>query len=60
MKTNITGKQQPTHPQTQSSKRTENKNVLDSREGEEQSDKGDDTTHNKKQTHRELKSKNKK
>ena len=49
MKTNITGKQQPTPPQTQSSKRTENKNVLDSREGEEQSDKGDDTTHNKKE-----------
>ena len=59
MKTNITGKQQPTYPQTQSSKRTENKNVLDSREGEEQSDKGDDTTHNKKEKHSELKAKNK-
>jgi hypothetical protein len=59
MKTNITGKQQPTHPQTQSSKRTENKNVLDSREGEEQSDKGDDTTHNKKEKHSKSKTKNK-
>ena len=59
MKTNMTGEQQPTHPQTQSSKRPENKNTLDSREGEEQSDKGDDTTHNKKEKHSELKAKNK-
>jgi len=59
MKTNMTGEQHPTHPQTQSSKRPENKNTLDSREGEEQSDKGDDTTHNKKEKHSELKAKNK-
>ena len=55
MKTNMTGKQQP----TQSSKRPENKNVLDSREGEEQSDKGDDTTNNKKEKHSESKIRNK-
>jgi hypothetical protein len=44
----------------QSHKRPENKDTLDSREGEEQSDKGDDVTHNKKETHGELKHKNKK
>jgi hypothetical protein len=58
MKTNMTGKLL-THPQTQSSKRPENKNVLDSREAEEQLNKGDDVTHNKKETHRELRSKKK-
>ena len=59
MKTNITGGQHPTHSQTKPSKRPENKNVLDSREGEEQLDKGDDTTHNKKEKHSESKTKNK-
>lgn len=32
-------------------KRPENKDNLDSREGEEQDDKGDDVTHNKKEDH---------
>lgn len=60
MKTNITGKQNPAHPQRKSSQRPENKDNLDSREGEEQSDKGDDVTHNKKDKHGELKHKTKK
>jgi hypothetical protein len=60
MKTNITGGQHPTHPQTKPSKRPENKDTLDSREGEEQSDKGDDITHNEKEKHGDLKKKNKK
>ena len=51
MKTNISGKQNPTHPQTKPKKRPENKDDLDSREGEEQLYKGDDTTHNKKEVH---------
>ena len=42
-----------------SAKRPENKDNLDSREGEEQSDKGGDVTHNKKDKHGELKHKNK-
>jgi hypothetical protein len=49
MKTNISGSQHPTHPQTKPVKRPENKDALDSREGEEQSDKGDDVTHNEKE-----------
>ena len=56
MKTNVSGKQQPTHPQTAPRKRPENKDNLDNREGEEQLDKGDDTTHNKKDKHHEVKS----
>lgn len=59
MKTNE--KNQDKVPQTntkakENSKRPQNKDELDSREGEEQEDKGDDTTHNKK----EHKSENKK
>ena len=60
MKTHISGKQNPSHPQTKSAKRPENKDSPDSREGEEQSDKGNDVTHNKKDKHGELKHKNKK
>jgi hypothetical protein len=51
MKTNINGKQNPAHPQVRQKKRPENKDNLDSREGEEQLFKGDDTTHNKKDVH---------
>jgi len=60
MKTNVSGRQQPTHPQTKTIKKPENKDNLDSREGEGQTDKGADVTHNKKEHHSELKSKNKK
>ena len=60
MKTNISGKQHPTHPQTKSIKRPENKDDLDSREGEEQLNKKDDVTHNKKEQQSELKSQYKK
>jgi hypothetical protein len=59
MKTNVNGQQRPTHPQTVPRKRPENKDDLDSREGEEQLYKGDDTTHNKKDKHHDLKGKNK-
>jgi hypothetical protein len=59
MKRNVTGKQHPTHPQVNLPKRPENKDELDSREGEEQLYKGDDTTHNKKEKHSELKNKKK-
>ncbi len=59
MKTNVNGKQQPTHPQVKTPKRPENKDNLDSREGEEQLFKGDDTTHNKKDKHSATKTKNK-
>ena len=58
MKTNVSGKQYPAHPQTMPVKRPENKDNLDSREGEEQSDKGDDVTHNKKEKHSQPKKKN--
>ena len=51
MKTNITGKQNPAQPQTKSGKKPENKDNLDSREGEEQSNMGDDVMHNKKDKH---------
>ena len=39
--------------------RPENKDNLDSREGEEQQSKGDDITHNKKETHSGKKHKEK-
>lgn len=57
MKTNNTGKQNMTRPQTQAPRRPENKDNLDSREGEEQLTKGDDITHNKKEKHSEPKKK---
>ncbi len=57
MKTNVNGKQNATHGQVKQVKRPDNKNDLDSREGEEQEFKGDDTTHNKKEKHSEGKSK---
>jgi hypothetical protein len=57
MKTNITGKQQPTKAQTYPPGKPENKDNLDSREGEEQEFKGDDVTHNKKEKHNEPKKK---
>jgi len=56
MKTN-TQNNQSTKPQANTSKRPENKNNLDSREGEEQLYKGDDTTHNKKETQSSSKKK---
>lgn len=59
MKTNVSDKQHPTHPQKTEIKRPENKNNLDSREGEEQLDKGDDVTHNSKTHHNNAKSNNK-
>ena len=59
MKTTVNGKQQPSHPQVRPPKRPENKDNLDSREGEEQLFKGDDTTHNKKEKHGEPKHKKK-
>lgn len=57
MKTNVTGKQNTTRPQTKLPKRPENKDNLDSREGEEQLNKGDDVTHNKREKHGEAKKK---
>ena len=57
MKTNNTGKQISTKPQTKASRRPENKDNLDSREGEEQLIKGDDITHNKKEKHNAPKKK---
>jgi hypothetical protein len=53
MKTNATSPQKATASKVQPLKRPENKNKLDSREGEEQLTKGDDTTHNKKEQHNE-------
>ncbi len=53
MKTNVNGNQNPTKGQTYNEKRPENKDNLDSREGEEQQNKGDDVTHNKKEKHNE-------
>jgi len=55
MKTNISGKQNTTHAQTKPIKKPENKDNLDSREGEEQLTKGDNVTHNKKATHNHTK-----
>jgi hypothetical protein len=60
MKTNTTGQKPSSHPQVNTMKKPENKNNLDSREGEEQFNKKDDTTHNKKAHHSELKSQHKK
>jgi hypothetical protein len=45
--------------QTKKRPRPENKDNLDSRKNEEFDTKGDDITHNKKETHSELKKKNK-
>lgn len=51
MKTNANGGAQSTKPQQQANnKRPENKDNLDSRENLEQTHKGDDVTHNKKET----------
>lgn len=55
MKTNISGNRHSTTPQTRPIKRPENKDDLDSREGEEQLFKGDGVTHNKKVKHNEPK-----
>ena len=61
MKSNIASPRKDTKPkmkqQKKMSKRPENKDNLDSREGEEQDTKGDDITHNKKEKHSELKKK---
>ena len=61
MKSNIASTRQETKPKSQQqkkmSKRPENKDNLDSREGEEQDTKGDDTTHNKKEKHIQPKKK---
>jgi hypothetical protein len=61
MKTNISNQQMKSNRGVQrqesnakanhSGKRPDNKNNLDSREGEEQVKKGDDVTHNKKEKH---------
>ncbi len=55
MKTNSSSPQKNTKPQAQNQKkmnqRPENKDNLDSREGEEQLMKADDITHNKKEKH---------
>jgi hypothetical protein len=56
MKSGTTNQQQSNKPKDmQSGKKPENKNKLDSREGEEQQNKGDDVTHNKKDKHNEPK-----
>ena len=60
MKTNVNGNQNPSKGQHYNEKRPENKDNLDSREGEEQQSKGDDVTHNRKETKSEPKSSNKK
>lgn len=61
MKTNTKSPQQQTKPQSMQdkkmNKRPENKDNLDSREGEEQDTKGDDVTHNKKEVHNQSKKK---
>lgn len=57
MKTNITGRRDASRAQVKPAKRPENKDDLDSREGEEQFNKGDDVTHNKKEKHSALKKK---
>ena len=61
MKTNTSSPQKQTKPQTNQDKkmapRPENKDNLDSREGEEQDTKGDDSTHNKKEVHNAAKKK---
>jgi hypothetical protein len=51
MKTKNQQATNPNKPQTKNINRPENKNSLDSREGEEQLTKGDDVTHNKKEKH---------
>ncbi len=56
MKTNVNGNQNPTKGQANNQQRPENKDNLDSREGEEQLTKGDDVTHNKKEKKNEPKS----
>lgn len=43
-------REKPQTVQTQKHVRVENKDNLDSRKNEEQDDKGDDVTHNKKET----------
>jgi len=48
MKTNVNGNQNPSKGQTYNEKRPENKGNLNSWQGEEQQNKGDDVTHNKK------------
>ena len=59
MKTNSLTSQKNTKPQIQDQKkmnqRPENKDNLDSREGEEQVSKGHDITHNKKEKHNKPK-----
>ena len=57
MKKNVTGPQNATAPQVKTAQRPQNKDNLDSREGEEQLTKGDDHTHNKKEHHNEPKKK---
>ena len=47
----------PVNQPNSNKRRAENKDNLDSREGEEQQFKGDDITHNKKETHNNLKKK---
>ena len=60
MKTAINGNQKSTHLQTTPNKRPQNKNILDSREGEEQLDKAGNTTHNTKEKHSGPKHKSRK
>jgi hypothetical protein len=50
MKTQITSQQQKHPKTTDRHARPENKDTLDSRKNEEQDDKGNDVTHNKKET----------
>ena len=64
MKTNTSAPQKSTKPQqsantqqNHSGKRADNKNNLDSREGEEQLTKADDITHNRKEKQSERKKK---
>jgi hypothetical protein len=55
MNKNIPAKPQQKRTQSNQPKRPENKDNLDSRSGEEQLDKGDGTTHNKKDHHSKSK-----
>ena len=57
MKKNAGSPQKATASQVRPPKRPENKDNLDSREGEEQLFKGDSATHNKKEKHSEAKNK---
>jgi hypothetical protein len=59
MKTNISGGQHPSRPQTKAIKKPANKDDLDSREGEEQLNKKDAITHNKQEHQSRVKSRNK-